>query len=173
MGIQRAIAVVLVAGMRMALLAQVGTATPAVKPAYSLTVRAAQSEVQVGKPINVDITLTNISEKALSIAFERGGHNEFIYLIVVADQQGVEAPYTPYFRAVMGRRREPGDPDTDTGFSTRLLTVQPSKSVTTQTDITLLYRLEAPGTYTVRVERFDKSSGIRVKSNTVDLTVTP
>ena len=58
-------------------------------------------------------------------------------------------------------------------FSMKVWIVHPGKSLTTQMDITRLYRIETPGKYTVWVERLDQVSGIRVKSNTEYFTANP
>lgn len=140
--------------------------------AYSIAVRSTQAEAKVGEPINIDITLTNASGKPFSLKFERGGRSEFSYELYVDDPNGAVAPYTPYLRALKNKK-ESGDPDIQIDTSMGVWTVQPGKSMTTHMDITRLYKIEVPGTYKVWVERVDESTGIRVKSNAVSVTVNP
>jgi hypothetical protein len=173
MSILKAVAVFLVLGRPIALLAQTTSPIIADQLVYALNIRATQSEAKVGEPISIDIILTNISNKALGIAFDMAGRSEFTYEVFVDNQQGVEAPYTPYLRALRGKLREPGDPDMLIQSDRKMWIVQPGKAVTTHMDITRLCKIEVPGTYTVWVERLDQSSGIRVRSNTVSLTVNP
>lgn len=136
-------------------------------------IRAEQPEAKVGKPIIVDISLTNItSDKTPGIPIDRGGHIGLTYDVCVDDPQGAEAPSTAYLRALRNKRK-PDDPDIEIVYSMKVWIVQPCKSLTTHVDVTRLYKIETPGTYTVWVERTDKSSGIRVKSNVVSITVNP
>lgn len=165
-------AFLLIAMGQASLLAQIATPTSPNLAAYSIAVRSTQAEAKVGEPIIIDITLTNTSDKALSIAFEKGGRSEFTYDFYVADPHGAEAPSKPYLRAFKNKRK-PDDPDIQIDTSMKVWIVQSGKSMTTHMDITRLYKIEVPGTYTVWVERLDESTGIRVKSNAVSVPVNP
>jgi hypothetical protein len=166
------IAMLLVAGGQMLLQAQKMSSILPDRPAFSLTVRATQSEAKVGEPIIVDITLTNTSDKSLGVPIEKRGYSEFTYDFYASEATGAEAPSTPYLRALRNER-QPTDPDIEIAYSTKVWIVQPGKSVTTHMDIARLYNIDVPGTYTVRAERLDKSTGIRVESNTVSVTINP
>lgn len=159
MGILRATAVLLVGAGQIAQ-AQNAPSTSPDQPAYSLTIRTKQSEVKAGKPINVDVTLTNITpDKTLSIPIDRGENIGLTYDFRVDDSQGAEAPSTPYLRALKNNRK-PDDPDVQIIFDVRVWTVPPGKSMTNRMDITRLFEIDVPGTYTVWVERVDMLSGI-------------
>jgi hypothetical protein len=134
---------------------------------FSITLSAAEDEVQIGSDIRVGITLKNLSNKQISIARHTGTNNpEFTYRIEVRNAEGHEVEESAYALGVRNERvQEEGRSTVDY--------VQPGGIEVQTAHIGKLVNLRRPGRYTVQVLRKDSASGATVKSNEITLNVVP
>lgn len=172
MSVLKVIAPILGLAAPLALSIQAVSQESADHPAFSITVQGPQTAAKLGEPVKIDITLTNISDRALGVHLELEGRSEITYEVFMEGLRGGEAPTTAYLRAVRGQHL-PSDPDGVIAYSTKIWLIQPGKSATTHMDLTKLYEIKEPGTYKVWVARKDKVSGIKVQSNALTISVSP
>lgn len=144
----------------------------ATQPAFSLNLSAASTQVRAGEALRLVVSLKNISSKEIIIAKENATSDEADYSVLAIDEQGKNASTTPYYRVLKGERQTEV-PKFVIRRSTQMLTVQPGESLESGIELGRIYKIETPGVYKIWVERLDKVSNIRVKSNTVTVTVTP
>ncbi len=145
---------------------------PEGKPAISLTLSANPQQIKSGGSIQLEILLTNISGGEIFVYKDIGKSDNSSYDVMVVDDRGVEAPTTPYYRHLRGKRL-PGDPHLSYGTGSRMaVPVEPGETLKSQIDLVLLRLLNHSGTFTTWVERNDDISKSRVKSNLVIVTVT-
>jgi hypothetical protein len=133
--------------------------------AISLSLRALQTDIAAGSPVDVVVRFANNSDREIS---DSGVYN-----------RGVDAAYTYDIRKADGTRlnpmREPetaGRPVLLSGVSR---TVKPGKSVEDKSEISAVYDLSEPGKYTIQVSYFfpKELGGGLAKSNIVTVTVVP
>jgi len=82
---------------------------------------------------------------------------------------------TKYYRHQIGQWL-PGEQEkdvNDVGGRIDYVPLQPGESVVRDVDVAKFYDIELPGKYQIWVEKIDEKSQIRVKSNTITITVTP
>jgi hypothetical protein len=138
-------------------------------PVFSISISVEPTVAKAGTPIELAVTLTNVSNHQISVAQEKGGKAEFDYRIDVRNSSNTNAPDTNYHKKVKGQETSDVTPLLRSwGF----LQVDPGKTLKDHVDLTRLFQL-APGKYTVQVERTDDESKATVKSNTVLLTINP
>jgi hypothetical protein len=147
------------------------TKQPEGKPAISLLLSANPQDIKIDESTQLGITLKNISASELSVGRLVAESDDFDYHVMAVDDKGVEAPTTPYYRYVRGKRL-PGDPHF-VPPSRMIVMLKPDEVLKSQIKLDHLRLLDHAGTYTIWVERFDDISKSRVKSNTVTVTVNP
>lgn len=154
------------------MIAQVTQSETARQPSFSLSLTAALLSVHVGESLIVAISLTNITDSTTGVREDISHKGEFTYRVFAYAENQKKAPTTAYSRALWGGSL-PDDPpvSADSSFVTRR--IQPGKSLVNNVDVTSLYDLTHPGTYTIWVERTDRVSHMLVKSNTVNISMTP
>ena len=142
------------------------------RTSFSLRLTATLLSVHTGESLSVAIALTNITDGTTGVREDISHKGEFTYRVFAYAENQKKAPTTAYYRAIWGEPL-PEDPQVsvDSSFVTRR--IQPGKSLVNNVDVTSLYDLRHPGIYTIWVERADYVSHMRVKSNTVNVTVTP
>ena len=157
-------------GAAAPMIAQVAQSATASQPSFSLSLTATLLGVHTGESLIVAISLTNITDGAIGVREDISHKGEFTYRVFANVEHQKKAPTTAYYRALWGGPL-PEDPQVsvDSSFVTRR--VQPGKSLVNNVDVTSLYDITHPGTYTIWVERTDRVSHILVKSNTISVTV--
>jgi hypothetical protein len=144
------------------------------EPVFSITVDPPPGPIHVGSPINVTVTLTNISGKEIYLAFDRGrnsGYKAFKFLLTKDNR---EAETTLLNRKLTDRLRpdDPVDFDNLTGSSI-LLPYAAGKALVMTLDLTQVYDVKEPGLYMLVVSRFDKYSNTTVRSKPLTLNIVP
>jgi hypothetical protein len=144
-------------------------------PEFSLTVDPPASPMRLRSPINVTVTVINISGREIYWSSERG--KETVYkafnVSLMKDNREVE---TTYFDRLITDRLRPGDPDPPPGAlisSSILLPHAPGRMFVMTIDLTRLYNITEPGLYTLNVSRFDEYSKITVRAKPLNLNILP
>jgi hypothetical protein len=155
------------------------------KQPVAIVIRAPQS-AKSGSVIKVDITMTNVSNRAVKGRFESAIHGELNFDIEVLDSERKPAPQTCYMRAIGGLDRG-NCPDfmmrTHRGAGQD--SIAPGETIKGSSNLNELFELR-PGTYTVQVSWFElrptynnaqaprsPNAAPVVKSNLISVTVTP
>ena len=82
--------------------------TPIVRPRYVLIISVPKTTVLVGTPIEVLVTLENISGEDLTILKSRATESgELTYDVTVINMSGAPVVMTPYGRALHGKQTVP------------------------------------------------------------------
>jgi len=143
-------------------------------PAFKITLSTENDTVASGKPVQVKVTVTNVSEKRLTLVRnavrDRGG---FDYKFEVRNQEkDSPVPETRLHRAIKGRD-DAAFRTSETPVSGSLVfsDMKPGQSITDTVDLSRLYDLAAPGKYVIRARRVDRQSGETVKSTPITITV--
>jgi hypothetical protein len=156
---------------------QVSPNTPNEKPPslnreFSITVDPPAAPIGLGSPINVTVTVTNISSKEIYWSSDRGKDTVYKAFVVLLVKDGREVETTFFHRKITGRQR-PDDPlETDDGSSISLRH-PPGKMFVMTIDLTRLYEIKEPGLYKLDVSRFDEYSKATVRAKTLTLTIVP
>ena len=149
-----------------ALAVQGARATGAVKAAFSLIISAPQSSVKSGAPVWIEVTMANNSNHRIAVTREpsedldQGG---WVYEVDVHGDKGGAPPQTEYARNIINGGLR----------STGLIPLYPGKTIIDRVNVSKLYDLSRPGTYTIQVQEFDVSSSSPVMSNKITVKVTP
>jgi hypothetical protein len=88
-----------------------------VNPVFSITVDPPAAPIRLGSPINVTVTVTNISGKEIymeSYRSQNAKYMDFTYLLV---KDGREVETTFFHRKISGRNRSDDPPEVWTGSS--------------------------------------------------------
>jgi hypothetical protein len=142
------------------------------RPTVSIGLRAPQSTIKSGAPLNLEITLKNISDQVIHVDEDVSSKGELTYTVIVHDRDQNEAPSTRYNRTLRGKVA-PGDPISIIQTSSIAVTLQPGKNLVDKLDVADLYDLSRPGLYSVWVERVDPVTHQMVMSNKISVTVEP
>jgi hypothetical protein len=130
--------------------------------------------VHSGDDIDIGVTLTNQSQKAIEIATSMGGprRGEHNFQIVVRDQYGQSVQKTTYGLARDGRGN-PLDILTANHESRAMLTLEPAGQIDDSVVVNHLFDMTIPGDYSIRVTRqMEELEGEVVRSNVIRVTVT-
>ena len=138
-------------------------------PLFSITAVPPSGSFHVGKPIEVQVTVKNISGKEINWAYHR---TDIAYKAfqVRLTQSGHEVETTFFHRKITGRQR-PDDPQEVASGSIILLPLAADASFTWTLDLTKLYKIESPGKYDLDICRYDDYSKTNVCSKSVTLTI--
>jgi hypothetical protein len=140
-------------------------------PGYTITIASSAQPTRISAPVNVTITVTNISNKDLDWRAEK--HNTAYRAFNFAlTNRGREIETTVFHRKLTGKQR-PEDPlDVGNGGSF-LGTLTQGRSVTYTVDLKQLYQITEPGAYTLDVNRVEDDNKTVVRSNTLTLNIVP
>jgi hypothetical protein len=133
---------------------------------FSLTIRPVHDVATAGSQIRLQVVLTNTSDHDIGILKSAP---ESDYIVDVRDSRGNVAPDTDF-----GRKQK--DPATvKVSVATPMYSLKPGESLRDEIQIERLYKISSLGRYNIQVSRIvpeEMGSGV-VKSNTVNVTVTP
>ena len=137
-----------------------------------ITIMAAQNNFMAGNPIEITITMKNISDHDINIVQWTGDKHqaELSYAVIVRDKNG-EMPIETEYK----KRLNEGGAVAVIAGSHKLITFKPGDEITETSNLNKLYNLSRLGEYTVQVEKKlpDSEGEDTVKSNTITVTVTP
>lgn len=147
-----------------AVLVALGCAGAASGQDARISISAPKVSVQVGQPISIEVQLKNTSEHEIDVGKTGGQDNAGIdYHVVLLGSGDHPVARTKYGAAV------------DTGKvegSVALLQLKPGQTLTQHFDLTKLFKLTDPGTYSVRAGRkLPERAGKMVWSNILTITV--
>jgi hypothetical protein len=164
------------------------------KPVTAVMIDAPASEARLGMPFQLKLSLTNISDHAIMLGDVTYPVDGPVYRkvllramdIQVRDASGHLVAETEYGKTIHGRSLQPPPPPppqpanspprpgpvAPKGFGTYLA---PGKSVSEESDLSKVFDLSRPGTYTVQAigRGHDFTTEKNVASNTVTFTITP
>lgn len=148
--------------------------SPDALPVISLAISARQNSARVGSPIRVEVALENKSGHEIAITRELRGRD---CRVEVRDLNGKLAADTKLGR-VWNRNTLIADPSQVSPEDLKGNLIQgrlkSGEKLMWEFDAATLYEIIQPGKYTIEVERRDpESPSIIVKSNTINVTVTP
>jgi hypothetical protein len=138
-------------------------------PAYTIRVSPASDVFRLGSPINVTITVKNVSDKEI---YWRAEANNTAYKAfdILLTRNGREVDTTPFHRKVKGKQ-VPEDPRGAESGSSIVSPIEPGKSFSFTIDVTILYKITTPGEYTLTVSRVEGESDTVICSNKVTLKI--
>jgi len=138
------------------------------EPEFLVEIAPSQNAIQpgiatwkVGTPVFVIVTRKNISQHALRFALTNPA---FDYETTVLDAQGKPVPETENFRKMKEAVQQGG-------FSTArhiMVLLEPQETHKDSIEVSYLYKLDKPGTYTVQVELPGEAGS---KSNILRITL--
>ncbi|MGA2719345.1 MAG: hypothetical protein ABSF78_10325, partial [Candidatus Acidiferrales bacterium] len=142
-----------------------------IEPEFSIAVTPPADPIRLGMPINISVTVKNVSGKEIYWRTERydPAYRNFNFFL---RKDGREVETTFFHRKITSRQR-PNDPSEVAATSSIVGTVAPGESFSAPIDLTRLYELTEPGVYTLDVGRYDENTKTSVFSNTLTLTIVP
>jgi hypothetical protein len=140
-------------------------------PEYSITIAAVDQSLTVGKPINIQVSVKNITDKDIWWRAEFGdtAYKAFQFSFT---KNGRDVGTTFFHRKVKGKQRD-GDPEQVSGGGSVVSALAPGKSVTFTLDLRRLYEITEPGDYMLEVSREAEDGKRVIRSNTLRLTIGP
>jgi hypothetical protein len=145
-------------------------------PRLSLTLSRSVDQIKTGFPVEVTVTLRNISDHTVSVwrenATDQGGH---VYRVDVEDEKGSPAPDTKIgrgFKALDDPQPVTTPTDTPLVSSGGWQPLEPGDFQTDKVNVSRLYDLSRPGKYSIQLRRFDEEFKNFIKSNGITVTVT-
>jgi hypothetical protein len=152
-------------------LAQTTESTASPQPAFSITLSPPAGPISAASPIEIKITVQNISGKDIAWEAEFGdtAYKAFHFSLT---KGGHEVETTFFHRKVRGKP-QPEDPDEVSSGNSFLATFAAGRSVVQTIDLKRLYQITEPGLYTLEVSRFDGESATIVRSKTLTLKIGP
>lgn len=151
--------------------AQTSQSPAAPQPAFSITLSAPAGPISAASPIEIGVTVQNISGKDISwqAAFGDTAYKAFHFSLA---KGGREVETTFLHRKITGKNRS-GDPPEVSGGSSIVAPFAAGKSIVQTIDLKRLYQITEPGLYTLEVSRFDDESTTMVHSKTLTLKIVP
>lgn len=135
------------------------TNTP--EPSFSLVINADKPVINLGSPIWITITITNVSKQTIHLGFGRSGNEAIGFQYDIRNEEGQSLKRVEH-HGDNRPRLPPG--------STLSGILQPGKSVGESTMLSDIYDFGQAGKYTVQVSRKEPGMAI-VRSNTITITV--
>ena len=141
-------------------------------PVFSIEVAPPAEPIRFGSPINISVTVTNISGKEINWDLERTKDSVYKTFVVALRKDGREVETTFFHRKISGRQRHDDPPGMGTG-STILTPYPRGKMFEMKIDLTRLYQITEPGMYTLDLSRFDDYSKTTVRSKSITFKIMP
>lgn len=142
--------------------AQTAQSPASPQPAFSITLSPPAGPISASAPIEIKITVRNISGKDIpwTAQFADTAYKAFLFSL---DKDGKEVETTFFYRKITGKQRA-GDPNEVSDASSFLGVFAAGKSFTEIIDLKRLYQITGPGSYTLGVSRYDDESASMVSS---------
>ncbi len=132
-------------------------------PVFTITVTPASGRMRLKEPLEVTVTLTNVSSGEIYLASSRGADSKYKVFHFSLTKNGKEVETTFFHRKITGRQRS-DDPSEVEQDSSIVLSHPPGIVFEMTIDLTKLYQITEPGTYKLVVSRFDEYSKTTVQS---------
>ena len=139
---------------------------------FSIMLNGPTEPIRMGTPVNVKVTLMNVSGKDIYLAFERGSNTAYRAFSYSFVKGGRESETTLFHRQLTAKLRH-DDAAPPLGSSSIVLSYPPGPIFTATIDLSRLYEIKEPGQYTLVVSRFDEDSKTMVHSNSLNLKMMP
>ena len=143
------------------------------RPAFTMSIKSQQTAVDPGSEVIIDVDLINVSSQEIQII--RVGSGPPQYTFEVLDRDGKAAPLTPLGEAMASGkncwRGRNGEMRCFAGGSVSSNRLSPGGKLHDLFCLSAYVDLSQPSQYTVRLERTDPYTHLRVESNTISLTV--
>lgn len=136
--------------------------TPKVAPRFSVSVSAPEKAVRGTAPLNVVVTLSNLTDGELPWA---PGYQD---LRLTIRRGATENERTAFHRFLRGEPAAEDKPMLTSGSHVTLM-IPPHKSASQTLDLRKLYEFNSDGDYSIVVQRYDEVSDVFVRSNTVTI----
>jgi hypothetical protein len=140
---------------------------------YSLTIANPTVQIHLNSPINVAITVKNVSNDDIYWRAELGNSAYHAFHFSLR-KEGREVETTRFHRIVRNEMRPDDQPESTEGSGSSIVSaLQPGKSFTLTVDLNKLYKITESGQYTLEISRTEEDSKITVHSNKITLQVLP
>jgi hypothetical protein len=149
------------------------TNSSSVNPGYTLTIGNTAEQFHLNAPVNIAITVKNISSDNIYWRAEFGntGYHSFHFLL---KSNGKEPETTRFHRLVRNEPRPDDQPEAAKGSGSSIVSaLEPGKSFTLMIDLSKLYKITELGQYTLEVSRTQEGTKAVIHSNTVTFNVVP
>lgn len=150
--------------------------TQPVTPVFSLAISTAKGVVKTGSPIQIDITVKNVSDHGISLStFYIRPNVETSDRVTIVDADGSKSLETELARRSLGHSTPEDESRSPTVVTGKLvfLNLKAGQSFTYQLNVNELYDLSVPGKYSIQIERLNDEGNVSVKSNKITVTVIP
>jgi hypothetical protein len=141
-------------------------------PGFSLAVTPPANPLSLRSPINITITVKNITDKDIFWSSETGPDNAYMAFRYLLKKDGREVETTFFHRVITGRQRQ-GDPAAVYSGSSILFPKPPGIMFVMTVDLRRLYEITEPGQYELDISRFTEDNKTVVRANTVTLNIVP
>jgi hypothetical protein len=151
-----------------------GGSSASTEAGYVITLTQPTNGFSLDSPIQVTMTIKNITNRDIFWRASRGTDNDTWYadFRFLLTKDGKEAETTFFHRVISGRQR-PNDPVSIWSGSTMLVPKPPGTIFVITVDLKHLYQITEPGQYTLEISRLADDNKTIVHSNTVSLSVKP
>jgi hypothetical protein len=140
-------------------------------PGFTLTVTLPANPIHLGSPINITVTVKNISNSEIYWSSDRPDTAYRAFGILLT-KNGQEVETTFFHRKITARNR-PGDPNEVEHGSSLLAPFPPGEKFVMTIDLKRLYEITEAGEYTLDVRRMANDNKTVVHSNAVTLKIVP
>jgi hypothetical protein len=148
----------------------VGQETPKINPGYSITVASLSEPVRLGSTIDIVVNV-KVGPKEIYWRSEKGD-TAYLAFRFLLTKDGREVETTVFHRKITNRLRV-DDPPTPGYGGSIMARVAPGESFTFTIDLTKLYKVTEPGTYTLEVSRIEEDNKTIVRAKPVTFTLVP
>ncbi|HWA96235.1 MAG TPA: hypothetical protein VG844_16675 [Terracidiphilus sp.] len=149
------------------------SSSPTSKPEFSIHVMPPPAPFKLGEPVVVEVIITNIAKHEIFWAtwFSMSKDLPYLSCHFLLERNGKEVETTYFDRYITGRVK-PDDPFKVLSGSSILLPKPPGKMFDMNIDLTRLYQITKPGTYTLHVSRYDPATKTTVSANLATIQIT-
>ncbi|MDE3200445.1 MAG: hypothetical protein KGN79_05935 [Acidobacteriota bacterium] len=148
------------------------TPSPSSKPEFSIHVTQPRAPFKLGKPVVINVSITNVTKHDIlwESWFSMSKDLPYMSCRFLLERSGKEVETTYFDRYITGRGR-PDDPFKVISGSAVLVPKPPGKMFEMNIDLTRLYQITKPGTYTLHISRYDPATKTTVSANTVTIQI--
>ena len=141
---------------------------------YTITLTHPTNSFRLGSPIQVTMTVKNITDRDIFWSASRGTDNDTWYadFRFLLTKDGKEVETTSFHRLISGRQR-PNDPVAIWSKSTILIPKPPGTIFVITVDLKHLYQITEPGQYMLEISRVAEDNKTIVHSNLAAINVEP
>ena len=152
--------------------AQTAPTTVANSATFSLNVSTNSGPFHLGEAIQLEVSLTNISDHKIYVRRTNGNVGAADFDVFSLDETGNSASESSLYRALKGR--SPNDSSKSKSIVRKdfqVIGVEPGQSIESSIDLGKAFDLNRTGNYKVWIERTDAASKTRVKSNVITVAI--